>query len=76
VNKGILLKCVACGYESKIFNVAIIGSRNGAFEYAAQCPLCESKIIKHVSQHGEPELEIFITVDNKLKISKKELSKK
>ena len=66
-----LLKCVDCGFESSTFNVTIVGSRQGAHTYAAQCPLCESKKVKLIEGHEASELAIYITIDDKLRISKK-----
>ena len=67
--QDILLKCVDCGYEAKTFNVVIHGSSHGAFTYAAECPLCESKKVKYISGSNEPDLEIRITLDNKIRLS-------
>ena len=69
MQEDILLKCVDCGYEAKTFNVVIHGSSRGAFTYVAQCPLCESKKVKYISGSEEPDLEIYITSENKIKLS-------
>ena len=67
-----LLRCVDCGYQGKTFDVAIVGSSHGAFTYGAQCPICDSKKVRHVTSLNEPELEISITADKKMKISNKQ----
>ena len=69
MQQEILLKCVDCGYEASTFNVVIHGSSHGSFTYAAECPVCESKKVKYVSNSEEPDLEIYITSENKIKLS-------
>jgi Zn finger protein HypA/HybF involved in hydrogenase expression len=73
MHKEILLECVDCGYSSNTFNLVIVGNSQGAFTYAAQCPLCDSRKIKiinvaHVS-YKALGLEVIIIDDNHIQLS-------
>jgi len=71
----ILFECVDCGYSSNSFNLVIIGNSQGAFTYAAQCPICESRKTKIVNINHFPDktpgLEISIIDNKRMKISQK-----
>ncbi len=70
--KETLLQCVDCGYMSKTFNVVVAGIDQGAFTYAAQCPICAGRKVKTISiartGEEEPGLEILIQKDNQVQI--------
>ena len=50
------LECVDCGYIGSTFNVVIIGSSQGSFTYAAQCPICDGRKIKYITQISDNEV--------------------
>jgi hypothetical protein len=55
-----MFKCVDCGYQGFEFHAGIAGRDQGAFTYAAECPKCGSRKVKHLPGYHERDLRIRI----------------